>query len=529
MPLDENPPFDAHRAARLAEALRGRLAAETGGPAELIETHISRILLAGDAAYKLKKPVHLPFADFRDPVARRRFCEEELRLNRRLVPDLYLDVRPVCGTPEAPRIGTADEAARAIDWVLRMRRFPPGRELDALLRRGELQDADIDRFAARLARFHAEAPVAGPTQDWGTPERVAATLRDVLDRLVPLAGGARLQALRGAFERAQPALRRAWAARHAGGHVREGHGDLHLANVVKLGEEVTAFDCIEFDPALRWIDTMADIAFFTMDLKAHGRPGLAWRFLDRYLAHTGDHEGLPVLRPYEAYRALVRELAGRLREAGGAPPAPRPDYLGLAEALAAPAACTPRLLITHGLSGSGKSTVAAALLEAAGAVRLRSDVERKRLFGLGALQRSAAAGLDIYTAEATQRTFERLRQLARTALRAGYPVIVDAAFLRRDERDAFRTLADAQGVPFAVLHCHAGLPALRERVAQRQAGGVDPSEADLGVLARQQAQGEPLAAEEAPFVFDLPTDAPWDAQALALRWAAGGRRRQSAP
>lgn len=517
----------ADGAERLAQALREHLAQQTGAPVEAVETHISRLLLARDAAYKLKKPVRLPFADFSTLDARRRFCEEELRLNRRLAPGLYLDVRPVLGTPGAPRIGRPGEApGAAIDWVLRMQRFATGQEADALLRQGALAAQELDAFALRLARFHAGAPVAGAAQGFGTPQRVGAAMADVVDRLAPLLAGdaaarQRLAHLRTAFGQARPALEEAWAARLAGGHVREGHGDLHLANLVRLADGLTAFDCIEFDPGLRWIDTMADLGFLTMDLKAHGRADLAWRFLDRCLEASGDHGGLPVLRAYEAYRAGVRELAARLREAGGAPPQPaRPDYLACAEAVAAPGSCRPRLLVTHGLSGSGKSTVAAALLEAAGAVRLRSDVERKRLAGLAPLQRSADAGLDIYTAEATVRTFDRLHALADGALEAGYPVIVDAAFLRRAERDRFRALARQRRVPFAILHCHADGRALRERVAQRQAHGGDPSEADLQVLARQSAWAEPLAADEQAGAIDLPTDAPWDAAALARRWAA---------
>jgi len=513
--------------ARLAQALRAHLARQTGAPVDAVETHISRLLLARDAAYKLKKPVRLPFADFSALDARRRFCEEELRLNRRLAPSLYLDVRPVLGTPEAPRIGRPGEApGEAIDWVLRMQRFATGQEADALLRRGALTAQELDVFALRLARFHAGAPVAAAAQGFGTPQRVGAAMADVIERLAPLLAGdadaaQRLARLRTAFGHARSALEQAWAARLAGGHVREGHGDLHLANLVRLADGLTAFDCIEFDPGLRWIDTLADLGFLTMDLKAHGRPGLAWRFLDRYLEAAGDHGGLPVLRAYEAYRAGVRELAARLREAGGAPPAPaRPAYLACAEALAAPDGCRPRLLVTHGLSGSGKSTVAAALLEAAGAVRLRSDVERKRLAGLAPLQRSADAGLDIYTAEATARTFDRLHALADVALRAGYAVIVDAAFLRRAERERFRALARERHAPFAILHCHADERALRERVARRQALGADPSEAGLQVLARQDGWAEPPGADELPATIDVPTDAPWDAAALARRWAA---------
>lgn len=508
--------------ARLAAALCQVLCAAEGGPVEHVQTHLSHLLLTPGHAYKLKKPLHLPFADFRTLQARRHFCAEELRLNQRLAPTLYLDMLPVVGSVEAPRLGNAREAGDAIDWALRMRRFPAGSEADALVRAGALLPAHVDVFAERLARFHAAAPVAPPASGWGTAVQVRQTLDGVLDTLAPLLGGAegaRLATLRTWFEGLQPRLAERWAARSAMGHVREGHGDLHLGNVVLLAGGLTAFDCIEFSPPLRWIDTMADAGFFSMDLRAHGRPDLAWRFLDGYLAGTGDYAGLAVLRPYEVYRALVRAMAARLRAVQGLGGPSVPDYLACAEGLAAP--LSPRLLITYGLSGSGKSTAAAALLEQ-GAVRLRSDVERKRLYGLAALDHSAARGVDIYTPEASQRTFAHLRQQAHAVLQAGYPVIVDAAFLHRREREAFHALAREQNLPFTILHCHADPQQLRERVRRRSAAGTDPSEADLAVLARQQDSAEPLSPDEQAHVLDLATDQAWDAPALYRRWRTMG-------
>jgi len=501
----------------LAQALGAALEAAGDAPVQHLQTHLSHLLLTPTYAYKLKKPLRLPFADFSTLAARRHFCNEELRLNQRLAPRLYLDVLPVLGSVRQPRIGTAQEAGAAIDWVLRMRRFAPGSELDALVRAGQLQGGELDAFAARLARFHAQAPVAGPDGDWGRPAQVGQAIADVLDQLAALLSGAeaaRLAALRAWFGARQPALAGHWAARRAAGQVRECHGDLHLGNVVRIDGEITAFDCLEFSPGLRWIDTLADTGFLTMDLHAHGRPDLAWRFLDAYLAASGDYAGLAVLRPYEVYRALVRAMAARLRATQGAS-AQGPDYLACAERLAAPLGA--RLLITYGLSGSGKSTAAAQLLQQ-GAVRLRSDVERKRLHGLAPLDDSAALGLDIYTSEASRRTFAQLAAQARALLAAGYPVIVDAAFLRRRERDAFHALARELGLPFAILHCHADPDRLRERVRQRRAAGGDPSEADLAVLARQQQQAEPLAPEEQERTLDLATDKAWDAPALYRRW-----------
>lgn len=516
--------------AGLAHALRAWLQAREGGPVELVETHLSCILLTPQWAYKLKKPVQLPFADFRTVAARRHFCEEELRLNQRLAPALYVAVLPVLGCVQAPRLAEADDpegAAAAIDWVLRMRRFPAGAELDALVRAGRLEPAEVDAFALQLARFHMQAPVAPEGSEWGGAVQVAQSIHAVFDTLAPLMRaeeGARLAALRAWFERQQGALRAAWGTRRAGGHVRECHGDLHLANVVRLAEGITAFDCIEFSPALRWIDTLADAAFFSMDLHAHGRSDLAWRFWDGYLAATGDYAGLAVLRPYEVYRALVRAMAARLRAAQGGAHAAGPDYLACAEALAA--ATAPRLLITHGLSGSGKSTVAAALLQH-GAIRLRSDVERKRLHGLAPLDRSAGSGLDLYTPAATERTLQHLAQQAGAALQAGYAVVVDATFLRRQDRDAFCALARRLRVPFTILHCHAPAAQLRDRLTHRQAAGTDPSEADGDVLVRQERSAEPLAPQERACALEVPTHKAWDAALLYRRWQAASRSPSS--
>jgi aminoglycoside phosphotransferase family enzyme/predicted kinase len=520
---DATPPIDR----TLINALREQLRSQCSQPVTLIETHISWVLLAGERAYKVKKPVRLPFVDFSTLDARRRFCELELRLNQRLAPQLYLEVLPVCGTPASPRLGGAGEP---IDYAVCMRRFAAGALLSEQWAAGRLQARQIEQLADALAAFHERAPVAEAATPWGTPAQIVQAARDVLGSLQPLVAAGAIDTLRGWLAERKRTLTPVWTERRATGAVRECHGDLHLANAAQVGDEVLAFDCIEFDPAMRWIDVASDLAFLTMDLQAHGRSDLAARALDAWLQRSGDFAALRVLRFYEVYRAMVRALVAALRasqpsapDAAAVPPQPAdadPDHLAFALA-AAQARPAPRLLITHGLSGCGKSSVALQLLERTGAVRLRSDVERKRLFGLGALERSAARSLDVYTAHATRRTFDRLAELARTALRAGWPVIVDAAFLHRGERRAFRALAAELGVPFAILHCHAPEAVLRERVAARSAAGNDASEADVAVLQRQIDAHEPLDADERAIALEVATDGAVDAAALAARWLAG--------
>jgi aminoglycoside phosphotransferase family enzyme len=266
MPADSD-----HPPSTLVHALQQLLAGRCGRPVQLVETHISWVLLDGEHAWKLKKPVQMGFLDFSTVEARRRACEEELRLNRRLAEAIYLRVDPVHGTPEAPALEGEGEP---IDHLVVMRQFPPGSLLSERLAAGRLEPAHIDQLARRIGRFHESAPVAPPGSAWGQPETIAASALVTLDRLEAVSGESACSELRAWLHAQAVDLTPVWRARLAAGRVREGHGDLHLANTLVLGEEVTAFDCIEFDPALRWIDVMHDLAFLLMDLMAHGRPGV---------------------------------------------------------------------------------------------------------------------------------------------------------------------------------------------------------------------------------------------------------------
>jgi len=440
-----------------------------------------------------------------------------LRLNARLAPSLYLAVVPIRGTPQEPSL--AGEGP-VLDYAVKMRRFESGSLLVERIASGELQPAHLDRLAQRLAAFHQAAPAVGAGARFGSPDTVMAAVEQVLDDAARLAPALSFEPVRRWLREQAPLLAPHWIERQAAGRVRECHGDLHLGNAVVLGEEVTAFDCIEFDPALRWIDVLSDAGFLVMDLLAHGRRDLAFRFLNAYLEHSGDYAGASVLRFYMVYRALVRALVGwmqpRQPSPDTAPPA-APDYLALAHTLTAPA--SPRLLVTHGLPGSGKTFVSQCMLEAAGALRIRSDVERKRLFGLAPLEDSRTrAGGGIYAAAATQRTYAHLLALARASLAGGWPTIVDAAFLRRAEREQFRELALALGVPFTILDCRAGMDLLRERVAARQARRDDASEADLAVLETLYDQREPLDEGERALALAVDTAQPPQAALLAADW-----------
>ena len=512
-------------------ALRASLEAIDGAPVRLVETHISWVLLAASMAYKLKKPVQLAFLDFTTLAARRRFCEEELRLNRRLAPALYLDVVDVCDSPQGPTFGGVGPV---VDVAVRMRRFPDGALWSEMLAEGTLASHHIDALAQRLADFHRDAAVAPPGSVFGSAashERATQGLIEAMDAIdavkkADATPGPAIDwpALRAWLDQQPQALAPLWAARLRAGRVRECHGDLHLANVLQLAGEATAFDAIEFDAELRWIDVLDDIAFLAMDLLANGRRDLAFRFINAYLAASGDYDGLPALRHGMVCRALVRARVMAVGKKQGVHSAARcgaQDYLALAAALACSADA--RLAITHGLPGSGKSFTAQGVVEAAGAIGVRSDVERKRLFGLGARQSSHGhVPGGIYDPAATQRTYSRLREIATVALAAGWPVVVDAAFLLRSERAAFAALAASLCVPFTVFDCQAELPVLRQRLVQRQLGGVDASEADGAVLDRLTAVDEPLGAAERAVAIVVDAAQPVPPATLARRWLAAG-------
>lgn len=489
-------------------ALRELLAAHDGEPVGLIETHISWVLLTSTLVYKLKKPVRLPFLDFSSLPARRHYCEEELRLNRRLAPSIYLDVVEIREGP------SFDGAGPVVDVALRMRRFADGALWSEQVAAGRLREQHIDAMAQRLHEFHRDAPAAGVDSEFASASvrrRVTAGLIEAIDAVGAAADA--WSALRKWLWEQLAALETHWQTRRVAGRVREGHGDLHLANVLQLDGESTAFDAIEFDPSLRWIDVVDDIAFLAMDLSAHGEPRLARRFINAYLQASGDYDGLPALRYYMVCRALVRAQVlaltdGRRGEAA--------HYIGIAAAIAGSADA--RLAITHGLPASGKTFVSQALVDFAGAIRVRSDVERKRLRGLGALASSRAAALDIYDAATTRETYARLHDVARCALAAGWPVVVDAAFLRHDERERFAALAEAMRLPFAILDCRAPMQVLRQRIAQRQAKADDASEADEAVLDRLRDFDQALDGGEAAHALVIDAAVPLEAAHLARKW-----------
>jgi len=481
---------------------------------EVIETHISVVVLAGEFAYKLKKPVDLGFLDFRTLAARQHFCEEELRLNRRTAPGLYLEVLPIAGRPNEPLLGGDGPP---IEYALKMRRFSQACLLDRMARDTTLTPTHIDALAAVVAAFHARIDRANGSSPFGTPPQVLAPALQNFDQILALDGSAQdpgdLALLRAWTVREHRRRRESIEQRRQEGFVRECHGDLHLGNIAVIDGSPVPFDCIEFDAQLRWIDVMSEIAFLVMDLLDHRLPALAWRCLDAYLQATGDYGGVELLRFFLVYRAMVRAKIALIRDgqtaasdgAGTGPKSAFRTYLDLALELSRSG--RPAIVLMHGLSGSGKSTVAQAALESLGAIRIRSDVERKRSHGLAAAERSAS-GVEsgLYVPAITALTYRRLATLAAGIVRAGWPALVDATFLRQADRESFRALARSEAVPFLIVSCEAAEATLRARVVAREREAGDASEAGLAVLERQLATREPLVADELADAITVTTD-----------------------
>jgi aminoglycoside phosphotransferase family enzyme/predicted kinase len=501
------------------------------GPESVHETHLSWVLLDEQHAYKFKKSVDLGFADYSTLEKRHHGCEEELRLNRRLAPELYLRVAVLAGSDPEPVL---DGSGHVLDYAVVMERFPESALLTKPEALAQLTPERIDQVADDLAAFHQSLPPIDPEQPYWSPDEVR---RIALGNLKTLRESQGARPLRSRVERLE-----AWTCeeldrltpvlheRKASGFVRECHGDLHLGNMILRDDVVGVFDCIEFNAAFRWIDVLADLAFLAMDLAYRNRVPLARRLLNRYLEATGDYEGIAVWRYYLVYRAIVRAMVAAIRldqhssaEEEAALLDEATGYVTLAESFLESA--EPMLTITCGVSGSGKSVGTQSLVEQTSAIRIRADVERKRLLGLVANERPDAATRDqLYSDQTTDRTYQRLAGLAATILAEGWPVVIDATFLVRTRRQRFAQLAQEAGVPFAILMFEPDEKVLEERVQRRMAEGGDASDATPEVLAMQLASREPLDPREqaqAIRIAEAVDISDWPARLRAARESAG--------
>jgi aminoglycoside phosphotransferase family enzyme/predicted kinase len=456
---------------------------------ELVETHISWVFLAGELAFKVKKPVVFPFLDYGTPERRRVLCQEEVRLNRRLAPDLYRGVHGLARRDGDWGLADADDPS-AEEWAVEMRRFDEGRTLAGLLAAGSLRKDDVAAVGRLVARFHAGASVV---EHGGS--RVEAARRatgDNFDEIAACPDAAPERALASGRRLVNAFLARRGEeleGRARAGLVRDCHGDLRAEHVV-FEERVEVFDCIEFTPRLREIDVAADVAFLTMDLVHSEREDLATAFVAAYREAGGDPGDDPLLSFFAAYRAWVRVKVACLR-AGELPPDDERRETTLAEAprFAATArrfewrARAPRLLVICGSSATGKTFLATRLERLSGWTRLSSDAVRKELLGL---EPTGRAPSDAYTPEVSERTYAELGRRARAQLAAGGGVIVDATFRFRRDRQAFGT---EDGL---FVECRAPAALLADRAAAREGEPGRISDADLEQVERQQLEFEPL-------------------------------------
>ncbi len=481
---------------------------------ELIRTHVSWVLLTGEFAYKLKRPVRYPYIDLTRAERREFCCREELRLNRRFAPQLYIEVCAITAAAGKARIGGD---GTTIEYAVKMRQFRREDELDRLLASGELAPDELGIFGGALAAIHARLPTAGATDPWATAEQVS---RGILENLAQCAQAAdvfsdvaRIEALRAPLQEQLVTLQQWMEARRRAGRVRECHGDLHTCNLVRWRSRLLAFDCMEFEPAFRWIDVADEIAFLLADLGARGYPDHAHRFLAGYLAASGDYQACRLLPMYQAHRALVRAkiIAVSARESDTANGAGQRQEWRRLTGFAATAltAHRSRLFLTCGPSGSGKTWLADRLAPRLRAIHLRSDVERKRRVGLPPATRlQAEPAQGVYSPESTAAVYADLLAQVEDLLAGGRDAIVDATFGRREQRERFLERARQMGAWCLIIVCAAPVEVLHTRVATRCLAGGDASDADQAVLGWQLARHEALDATELARAVYAHTDEP---------------------
>lgn len=482
---------------------------------KVIETHISWVLLTGEYAYKIKKPLNLGFLDFSSLEKRHHFCLEEIRLNSRLAPGIYLEVVAIGGTEQQP---TVDVSAGTIcEYAVKMRQFEPDNTFDQLLARNKLRVEHMQQIAQIIATFHSKIARAANNTEYGSAETLNLPVQEnfsQIQQLNDIDKSEVLQKLKCWSEQQFVMLLPLFKQRKQSDFIRECHGDLHLGDIALIAGQVVPFDGIEFNPKLYWIDVMSEIAFLVMDLQDKQRNDLAFQFLNEYLQYSGDYEGLQLLRFYLVYRAMVRAKVNAIRASQNICAEEKQQaivsyhgYLHLANAYTQYS--SPMLIIMHGVSGSGKSWLAEKIINQYQAIRVRSDVERKRLHQLSPMQKSASGlGANIYTPASSNITYQHLLQLATGVLKAGYNVIVDATFLQQQQRKLFFQQAELLQVPFLIIHTQASKQSLLRRIKDRQEQIANVSEANQAVLENQLNNMELLSHEELKYSITIDTDKP---------------------
>ncbi len=476
------------------------------------ETHISHVFLAGDLVYKIKKAVRYPFLDYSTLAKRRHFLEEELRLNRRLAPSVYLAVMPITCDSSGWRLGGWIDPC---EYTLIMRRLPEDRILRALLDSGQVDAQMMRRLAEVLAEFHLKAERVSGSESAGHGEEVEREWNENLSELRTAALGFTtpqgLKVLEDFGARFIASQRDLLQRRAREGWIRDVHGDLHCEHVCFAPEGIQIYDCIEFSAKLRRCDLASEIAFLLMDLNVRGAGSLRAPFLNRYLELVNDPE-LPLLLPfYECYRALVRAKVEALRPDTARVRAPR--YFQYAVELTWQPR-KPFLILVSGLTGSGKSTLSRELAKRLQIPVINSDAVRKQLAGETG-RKMDAFGAGMYSHAMTEKTYARMADLAREQVLSGAGAIIDATFGTKANRQKFLKLVEQLNIPLLLIHCFASDETTRKRLAQRLAEGTDISDGRWEIYQRQKETYEPM--EEIPPACRLELDTERSIDDLAVR------------
>jgi aminoglycoside phosphotransferase family enzyme/predicted kinase len=460
-----------------------------------LQTHISWIFFAAEYVYKVKKPVDLGFLDFTSLEKRRHFCEEELHLNRRMAPDVYLDV--VAITLDSDGRLRVEGQGEVVEWAVKMRRLPDHRMFSKLLTCGEIDNSQMNSMAELLAQFHAKSVTGAGVNEHGTPAAIKANIDENFEQLEQLLDETEKPTERILTTAQHTFLKRQAHEFLANNHsllenrvrehrIRDGHGDLHAGNICLEPNGIVAYDCIEFSPKFRCGDVASDLAFLAMDLDYRGFPAFSQYLVRRYAKLTDDPKLPELIDFYKTYRALIRGKVAALTASGtNIPPADREQarleamrYLQLGLAYHLP----PTMVLMCGLPACGKSWLAKRLAKSMRAVVLRTDLRRKQLIGIeGKRHVHEPYESGLYSSQTKRGVYRSIRTDALKYLNAGHSVIVDATFSRRDFRSAFIESAVQSGLPYFVVHVTAPEEVIRERLAQRITAVDDPSDADLQV------------------------------------------------
>jgi uncharacterized protein len=475
-------------------------------PIELMQTHVSYVLLTGDYVYKLKKPVNFGFLDYSTLEQRKHFCEEEIRLNQRGAKELYLEVLPLTQADNKYSVGGDGEV---VEYALKMVQFPQENLLSNMFAAGKITEANIEEMGRVVADFHAGAATSDYISSFGQVRKVRESVDENYQQTEKYIGLAQTQAqfdeTKAYTDRVFSQRPELFTSRRDGGFIRECHGDLHLRNICLSDGKIRLFDCIEFNEPFRFVDTMYDVAFAVMDLEARGRKDLGNRFLNTYIEQTGDWEGLQVLPLYLSRQAYVRaKVTSFLLDDPLIPQADKDaaattagDYYRQSWEYTSPK--TGKIIMLSGLSGAGKSTLGKKIAKETGGIHLRSDAVRKHL---GGIPLSEKGDDKLYSPAMTARTYLRLLEVGTTLAKQGYTVILDAKYDRVSLRQTVIDMAKSQNIPLEILHCTAPEAVLRDRLHHRQ-GDIADATADL--LASQIAAWEDFTDSQRDYVRTVDT------------------------